>query len=126
MYCKPDQIVRIVKASMPDLECNINRLLVTKRLLSSSEREGLNRIGLEAPHDLWVCEALQTIKTIISIFNARHGVSWGYGDVPAGETITTCDRFLRPLYDGDGVDEVLRKVGRPTVNSPHPNILINP
>jgi hypothetical protein len=56
----------------------------------------------------WVCEAFQTIETTCSIFIFE----WSTKARP-GDQFHAPDTFLRPLYDGDKEDEVLRIAGKP-------------
>lgn len=87
MRCKPDQICRITKSEHPD---NINRLTRTIALIQGDE---------------WGCEALQPIYV-----NSRTE-DWFL--MPAGETHRHNDYAMEPLHGGDGVDEMVKRVGKP-------------
>lgn len=95
MNVKPGDIARIVAG---DFLRNINKLVTVQRAASSDERAWAN--------DDWVCVALQPLK------------SWDFSLLrtcwlPAGGLLLAQDRDLRPLYDGDAPDEMVRKVGKP-------------
>lgn len=63
----------------------------------------------------WQCELLQT-------FEGVNGATF-----PPGLLSDTHDSILRPLHDGDGVDEVIKKVGLPPpVYLPTPDWVNNP
>lgn len=81
---------------------NNNRLVSVLHQCQCPRHAGYERHADEEKYGaMWRCETLQTM------------VSSGGGDLPAGFVDCVPDSMLRPLHDGDGVDEVIRRVGLP-------------
>lgn len=88
------------------------------RVIQRDERPELQHLF---PGVWWTCEALQ------------HILKWtgGRTDAPQGtfapgELCPATDSVLMPLHDGDGEDEILRRVGKPqqrdTTLTPKPQL----
>lgn len=65
-------------------------------------------------HCEWVCEALQHLPGFIYCGVPRVKTSI---TVRPGQELTIEPKYLKPLYDGDGQDEMLMIAGRPEVDA---------
>jgi hypothetical protein len=87
---KPNDIARVV--GLPKNANRICRVLRAKPLYNGA----------------WVCEALQTFDGYCYSPIGEHRDIV----IPPGTEFSIFDTYLRPLHDGDGVDETLR-AGKP-------------
>ena len=62
----------------------------------------------------WVCEAMQHLP---GVYTCPHlGVQFE-ATVQPGQEMAIFTEYLKPLYDGDGLDETLLIAGRPGVDA---------
>jgi hypothetical protein len=109
MNVKPGQIARLVQA--PDAELPLD---FTNKLVHVEALVGFPR-----------CCAGHIIQHAIDLlrFGPLWETTWLQSFTAAGETfqsgepVVLPDRNLRPLYDGDEEDEVLRTIGKPVNNT---------
>lgn len=99
MNCKPGILARIIKSCYPQ---NIQAIV---SVVDASD-------VLDKP--AWNCKALQRLRGQRRVCDLLgHIVDTAEVTLDPGEIIVIYDEDLRPLYDGDGVDEVLRYAGLP-------------
>lgn len=102
MNCSKGDIARFVKT---EPECRVN----LQRLVSVDAPCPNHRINS------WHCTALQPLLCLDML-------TGHYVEMPAGETgLCIGDEILRPLHDGDGMDEMTERAGKaPLVEVPNP------
>lgn len=105
MNCKPGQLARIVKSDRPE---NINAIVRVDYPAMDIDD------GVPGEY-YWSVTGLQPISGIEVTVIRNCVIRRREKTMRPGLPLVCMDSCLRPLYDGDGVDEMLRITGKPLV-----------
>lgn len=92
---KPDMLCRLVGEQFPE-----NRNAIVRTLHQTEP-------------GVWLVEAMQTVRVTVSLIVLGIPVRRRVATKPPGTQAEVDEIGLRPLYDGDAEDEMLRIAGKP-------------